>query len=549
MKTMIRPSACASVALVILLLTGSTAAVAQETGPVTVAEKSGYTQTSLYKDVIQYIHELQGMTSLMRLEYMGHSAEGTPLPLLVIGDPLPADPCQMKNDDRLVLYFQANIHAGEVEGKEASLMLIRDLLLKEKPEFWDRIILLVAPIFNPDGNDKLGHNRRDNGPELAGIRYNGMNLDLNRDGLKQESPELAAFTEGVFNRWDPALFVDCHTTNGSYHTEPVTYLWPLNPNGSAEITSYVRDKLLAWVDTNLEKKYGILSIPYGNYRNMMKPEEGWTPAGPEPRYLVNYVGLRNRLSILLENYAYADFKTRVNGNYHFLLSVLQYCYDHANEIKQLVKKADRTTVAWGLNPARADSFATAFTLKPLGRDITIHGYAMEQYTDAQGRQRYRKSDNQVDYKVPLWHLWDKSACVTRPRAYLISVADQPLLHNLLQHGIEVQRLLEPATLTVESFKVSEVKAADRSYQGHYLNKLSGTVSREEKEFPAGTLFIRTAQPLGNLVVYLLEPQSDDGLFVWNFFDRYLSRQWGRGQITAPVYKLYDEAHLVTETVR
>ena len=131
----------------------------------------------------------------------------------------------------------ANIHAGEVEGKEASLMLIRDIALGKFSGLLDSQVLLFIPIFNADGNDKLGHNRRDLGPELAGVRYNGQNLDLNRDYLKLESPEVQALV-GLFSAWDPVLTVDMHTTNGSYHREPVTYSTLLNPNSDRKLARF-----------------------------------------------------------------------------------------------------------------------------------------------------------------------------------------------------------------------------------------------------------------------------------------------------------------------
>ncbi|MBN2416742.1 hypothetical protein JXO52_12920 [bacterium] len=519
-----------------------------QTGPLTRAEASDYLETSLYKDVMDFISELQLLTPHVRVEMMGRSAEGRPIPLLIIGDPLPASPADLRLDGRLPVYFQANIHAGEVEGKEAVLMLIRDILLAEKRPYLDNIVLLVAPLFNADGNEKLGHNRGDNGPELAGIRYNGMNLDLNRDGMKQESPELAALTLNVLNRWDPAVMVDCHTTNGSYHEEPVTYVWPLNPNGDMGIIEYMRSTMLPEIDKNLGKKYKTLSIPYGNFMSWDDPEKGWSPAGPEPRYLTNYIGLRNRMAILLENYSHADFRTRVRGNYHFLRSVLDFCDQHHATIDAVLKNADETTIRRGVSPGPADSIAISFSQNILGDNITILGYEMEEFTDQRGRQRTRPSERKRAYSVPLYHDWTKNACVARPAAYLISCPDPSVLQNLLQHGIIVETLTDTVTLTVESFEVQSLNPGDTPFQGHYINNIKGTSQMEEVRFAAGTYFITTAQPLGNLVTELLEPRGGDGLVAWNFFDRYLSRQWGRQATKAPVYKLYSPVNLAKQAV-
>ncbi|MCP4452805.1 MAG: M14 family metallopeptidase, partial [Planctomycetes bacterium] len=345
----------------------------------------------------------------------------------------------------------ANIHAGEVEGKEAVQMLARDMLLGDKQTFLEGLIVLITPIFNSDGNEKLGHNRRDKGPELAGVRHNGLMLDLNRDGIKLESPEVKAMVSTILNQWDPALFVDCHTTNGSYHDEPVTYGWPLNPNGDGDIIRFMRDDMMPRVDQDLEQSYKTLSIPYGNFVDPHQPEKGWVSSDPQGRYLTNYVGLRNRLSILLENYSYADFKARVWGNYHFLLSVLQYCQENRGAIKTLLAEADQRVVLKGLNPAQAGGFGLDYAQKALGRTVDILGYEHDPYTDARGRKRVRKTDTKRVYTCPLLYDWTLKRTVRRPPGYVVTVNDPWVVANLKQHGLLVERLKESVELTVESF--------------------------------------------------------------------------------------------------
>ncbi len=509
-----------------------------EQKPLTVAESSGFTATSRYKDVIEFIGELQKQSSLIRVESLCISAEGRGVPLLVVGKPVPSSPLDLKYSNRAVIYIQANIHAGEVEGKEASLMLIRDILLGNNVPFLDNLVILVAPIFNPDGNEKISpENRRSqNGPrEGVGVRYNGQNLDLNRDAMKLESPEVRGLVQNVLNRWDPVLLVDCHTTDGSYHEEPVTYVWGLNPNGDPSIIEYMRSKMMPLIARNLREKYKVLSIPYGNFIDPGNPEKGWRPAGPQPRFITNYVGLRNRLSILDENYTHADFKTRVWGAYYFLRSILEYCDKHKDKILQLVKSADQKTIQRGMCPSKKDSFAVEYDLKPLKDKITISGY--------------KKTDQKKIYKLPYFCDYVPRKSVRFPYGYLIPLSVPEIENKLLQHGITVEKLIMPATLRVESFYLKEVKASERLFQGHHLNSVKGKYVVEKKDFPPGTLFISTAQPLANVAAYLLEPESDDGLIAWNFFDRYLFLEWRRKPENCPVYKLLEPAKLVKETVK
>ena len=520
--------------------------------PLTVAEASNFTATSRHADVMKFIKELQLQSSLLRVETLCISSEGRPVPLLVIGNPLPSSPMALHRDKRTVIYIQANIHAGEVEGKEASLMLARDIILKEKPPFLDKLVILIAPIFNADGNEKIAPNNRRGqvGPEQGvGIRYNGQNLDLNRDGMKQESPEVQGLVRNVLLRWDPVLLIDCHTTNGSYHQEPVTYVWGLNPNGDTSIIKYMREKMMPSIRTNLEKKYNVLSVPYGNFMDRKDMEKGWRPSGPQPRYLTNYIGLRNRMAILNENYSYADYKTRVLGCYYFLISTLEYCYNNKDGIVELISKADQKTVLRGMNPTENDTLALEYDVKPLEKKIIVRGYEMESIPQEKGRARMRRTDKKRNYSVPYFVDFVPKRSIRFPYGYLIPVSVPGVIEKLLQHGIMVEKITEPVKLEVESFQLKEIKPATRLYQGHYMNSVKGEYSIVQKEFPEGTLFISTAQPLGSLAAYLLEPESDDGLFVWNYFDRFLASQWRRGPQAAPVYRVMKPVNLVKENIR
>jgi hypothetical protein len=536
----------------LLLLPGLPVCVAAQLAPLTIAESSDYTATSRFADVIDFVKALQRQSPLIRVETLCTSAEGRKVPLLVIGDPPPSSPAELKHDDREVVYFQANIHAGEVEGKEAAMMLARDILQGKTPPYLEKLVILIAPIFNADGNEKISPNNRPRqvGPEQGvGIRYNGQNLDLNRDGMKLESPEGLGLVRNVLIRWDPMLFLDSHTHNGSYHQEPVTWTWGLNPNGDTTLLEYMADTMMPAVNQRMREQYNTLVLPHGDFMDARNPEKGWVPLGPEPRYLSNYVGLRNRLSILNEQYPYVDFKGRVHGCYNLFLSVLDYCQAHRDEIAGMLKAADRNTIARGLNPTDGDGFIVEYGREPIRDRFTILGYELDITEQEGGRPRIRPTEIKKTYaNVPYYARYTKQRTVPFPRAYLIAVPDTTILQKLMQHGIMVEQLIEPASLTVESFTVTDITPSERINQGHYTNSIQGSYSLEQHVFPAGTFIVNTAQPLANVAAYLLEPESDDGLIVWNYFDRYLGLQWGSGPSTYPVYKLHEPANLVKETL-
>ena len=511
----------------------------------TVAESSDYTKTSLYDDVMNFLYQVQRKSDRVRILPLATSSEGRMVPLVVLSTDKVERPGDLATCGKPAVLIMANIHAGEVEGKEASLMLIRDIALGRFAGLLDTQVLLFIPVFNPDGNDKLGHNRRDLGPELAGVRFNGQNLDLNRDYMKLESTEVSALV-GLFNSWDPVLTVDMHTTNGSYHREPVTYSTQISPNCDKALSGYMWQKFFPFVARTLKTVYGYDSVPFGDFVEDEFPEKGWISDAVEARYGQNYVGLRNRFSVLNENYSYADFKTRVLGCFSFLRAILDYCEERREEIRGLVRDADERTVRAGNAPTAADGFALEVEVKPLPEKITVRGYEMEIIPREGTWPEIKKTDKEKTYVLPYFADYVPKRTVRRPYAYLVAPADPDVVAALRRHGLAVERLTAPARLDAEAFKITALKAAARPYQGHWTSDIKGDYLPETRTFEPGTLVVRTGQPLGRLACYLLEPASDDGLFYWNAFDRYLVPQWGRGFETCPVFRLVESAALETE---
>jgi hypothetical protein len=125
----------------------------------------------------------------------------------------------------------------------------------------------------------------------------------------------------------------------------------------------------------------------------------------------------------------------------------------------------------------------------------------------------------------------------------------PAITGLLKvHGIKIEQLAADSRLEVQQFDIIDLKGSTRLNQGHYTNSITGKFSDGLVTFPAGTLVVRTAQPFGNVAAYLLEPQSNDGMVFWNFFDRYLVPQWGQGYNQYPVYKVLNKTEIKTKPV-
>ncbi len=528
-----------------------TACLHAQNALLTIAEKSGFESTSNYADVQHFIKELTKKSKNIRVETIARTIEGRDVPLMIIGNPLPQSPDDLVHDKRMVVYIQANIHAGEVEGKEASQMLARDLVSGLNDEILKKIVVLICPNFNPDGNESISTQNRthQNGPENGvGLRYNGQMLDLNRDAIKLESPEMQGLIRNVIRKWDPSVMVDCHTTNGSYHEEPVTFTWMMNPAGSRELINYMRDNMMPSVSGILSDKYKVLNCFYGEFTDLKNPENGWISYASEARYLTNYIGVRNRLAILNENYVYADYKTRVLGSYSLLHSILEYSASNSDEIKTMLKKVDLQTINRAENLAVPDSFPIEYKVKPTPENIKIKAYEVDVVTDSNGKEHLHKSDRKKLVNAPYLADYFATRSISLPYAYLIKLYDPAVANLLVKHGIKVEKLTRSVTLEVESFKITDLKPSERLNQGHYTNAVKGLMEKDTVEFPVGTYVVQMNQPLANLVAYMLEPQTNDALILWNFFDRYLVPQWGRGYNDYPVYRLLKNTDLSTSPV-
>ncbi|MCP4708750.1 MAG: M14 family metallopeptidase, partial [Planctomycetes bacterium] len=340
--------------------------------PVTRAEKSDYQETSLYADVIEFLETLQIKGAPIAVEYIGESPEGKRIPLVIASRPMVAGPAEARRSGRPIVYLQANIHAGEVEGKEATLMLLRDFAREAVGEgMLDEIVLLTTPIYNIDGNEKISENNRrgQNGPLAVGVRSNGQGLDLNRDGIKAASNEMQAVLKHVYTKWDPDAIIDLHTTNGSRHGYQLTYAPAQYPNLDEGVEKFNRDKLLPTVRKRLQDEHDIQVFDYGNTsrgRGEMPQQVTWRTFGCEPRYVSNYAGARNRIGVLSETVTYVPFDNRVRVAYHFVRMVLDEIRINKEEVVRLMRQADNRVIDWGLHPERAPELGVAFTMDNRG---------------------------------------------------------------------------------------------------------------------------------------------------------------------------------------
>src|SRR5256885_3397567 len=311
--------------------------------PQTTAERTNYAATSSTADVGAFLDSIALAGAPVRVSEMGSSALGKPIYFVIAQDRTVTPPGEAAASGKVVGYLQATIHGGEVEGKDAVLALLRELAGARRG-LLRTLVILVAPDYNPDGNDALGpqavNRSEQSGPALIGQRADGKNLDLNRDYFKAEAPETRASLARVYTTWDPALMVDLHTTDGTLHGYQLTYAPPLDPNGPAGPTAFVRDRMLPVLRKTLQDKYHEPIFDYGNV-DTSQAQRSWDSYAPLGWYGTNYVGLRGRMAILSEAYSHADFQTRVQVTHDFLVEILDYAALHGDEIRRLEREADR----------------------------------------------------------------------------------------------------------------------------------------------------------------------------------------------------------------
>jgi dipeptidyl aminopeptidase/acylaminoacyl peptidase len=478
----------------------------------TVAEKSAYKATSRHADVVDFCQQLAKRSPLIRLGELGTTFEGRKLPLVILADPPVATPEEAAKSNKLVVFAFGNIHAGEVDGKEALMMLARDLAeAPEKPLLKD-LILVFAPIFNADGNERMARTNRPGqvGPEEGmGIRTNAQGFDLNRDFIKLESPEDRALAR-FLTRWNPALTLDLHTTNGSHHRYLITYDGPRNPACDPRLVALARDQLLPDAGRQLEKRSGYHSFTYGNFAWNYTV---WEPYPAEPRYSTQYIGLRNRLAVLVESYSYAPYRERIFASRDFTRACLEFMAENRDKVRQVLRAVEDTTVRGSDGPKPDEKIALRHKLAPAPEQVTVLGYE-EELKDG----RRVATDKSKDYKVQFLDRTEATLSVGRPYAYLFPARFTQAVETMQRHGITVEELREDIVLDVQVYRIDKVARAARTYQKHNAVTVEATPRKDSRRVPAGTVLVRTGQPLGTLAAYILEPQAEDGLCTWNYFD-------------------------------
>ena len=524
----------------------------------TISERSGFVKTGRYDEVIALCAEFQkAYPAAVRCVQFGRSPEGRPMLALIASRTGALNAKEARRRGLPVTLIQGGIHAGEIDGKDAGFLALREALDgKAAPGALDKQVLVFVPVFNVDGHERFGRWNRPNqrGPEEMGWRTTAQNLNLNRDYAKADAPEMHAML-GLVNEWDPIAYIDLHVTDGakfehdiSIEVEPVRSGDPgLRQPGSA-----LRDSVLADLAAQ-----GSLPLPY--YPSFVitdDPSSGFMAGVSAPRFSTGYFQLRNRFGMLVETHSWKDYPTRVRITRNTIVSVLAQIGRHGAEWLKLAREADLRATALGGQPVPLDYITTEAK-----RMVEFRGY---EYTRTPSEisgalmTRYDESKPQI-WKVPLRDEVKPGITVIAPAGgYLVPSAHAAWISEKLKlHGVEY-RVLQASMdqAQVEAFHASKSKFEAQSFEGHQRLTLEGEWSLEKRDVAPGALFVPIAQAKSRLVMALLEPRAPDSFAAWGelnnafeqkeYMEDYVAEEVARAQLAADPALAAEFARMIKE---
>ena len=492
----------------------------------TEVEASGFVSTPTYDETLDFLRRLErALPGRMRLTSFGASAAGRPLPLVVLSADGAFTPEAARRLGKPIVLIQSGIHAGEIDGKDATLLILRDLALGRSFPGLDEATVLFAPIYNPDGHERTSpHNRpNQNGPREMGFRTTAAGFDLNRDHLKLDTVEARALI-GLVNAWRPHLHVDNHVTDGSDHAWVIGLSWAEAPQAPAPVD--------AWLAAHMPAVRAAMAAaghpngPYVDLRDELDPTKGFGSWVGPPRFSSAYFPLRNRPSILVETLSYKPYRDRVLATRDFLLALLAEIGKDPAALVRAVDEAEARTVALGRPDAAPSEVVVRFEESPESEPVRFPVYAWSVApSKVTGEPVLRFESGTVrEIEVPWTRKAKVALALPRPRGYLVLPGWPAIEERLRGHGLRVETLTAPAELEVEAARLSGADFADFTYQGRTAVQFTTERAKERRQVPAGALWVPADQPDFEVAVQLLEPDAPDSLAAWGILSSVFERK-------------------------
>lgn len=471
-------------------------------------------QSATYQEAIAYYHLLSQRYNKIKAVPFGTTDSGFPLHEIIIDKDMVFDPGVSKSSGKAVLMINNAIHPGEPCGVDASMMLSRELLENQKwAELLNHTVVVIIPFYNISGGLNRGSHSRanQNGPEEYGFRGNAQNLDLNRDFIKADTKNAESFNK-LFNKWDPDVFIDNHTSNGADYQYVITLIATQKDKLQKDISKYMTREMLPELYKGM-KNDGYEMTPYVFSRET--PDEGIAGFLDLPRYSSGYAALHHTISFMPETHMLKPFKDRVWSVLFFMKHMLTHMEEHHGEIIKVRNKgrkeyasAKKHDLNWTLDFDETD-------------EIEFKGYeAGYKESKVTGQSRlYYDRDKPYAKKIPFYNTYKSTATIKKPKAYIIPQAYRKVIERLKWNNVVMERVESDTLIDVVQYKIDNYESRKSPYEGHYLH-YNVDVTPEEKEMliRKGDYVIYTGQDKDRYVIETLEPQAPDSFFAWNFMD-------------------------------
>ncbi|MCD4746219.1 MAG: M14 family metallopeptidase [Bacteroidales bacterium] len=509
---------------------------AQDSEWLTYYEKSGFKKTPRYKETIDYCKKLEKNSPWVHFTNFGKSPQGRDLPLLIIDRNSNFSPKAVHSSGNVILLIQAGIHPGEIEGKDAGLMFIRDIVINKKYSYLlEHITILFIPIFNVDGHERFGPNNRinQNGPEEMGWRVTAQNLNLNRDYLKADTPEMQFWIK-FFNKWLPDFFIDCHTTDGADYQYVLTYALEIYGNMDPDLTKWQKEVYLKYIELKMDES-GSPIFPYISFRQWHNPKSGIISGVSPPMISQGYTALQNRLGLLIETHMLKPYKPRVDATYKMLKYSAELLNMEYQNLKELVKKADKFVES-------KDFRVNEFTVKYENNynDSIIVEFLGIEYdaveSDLTDGTWFQYKDNPKTFQLAMFNNPQASVKVKLPEAYIIPPEWTRVIERLELHGINYSKLKKAQIIKVKSYKFRNYNWRTTPYEGRQIiTQLDYDEIEEEREFPSGSVIVDMNQRTARIIAHILEPKASDSFISWGFFNSiFEQKEYGENYVMEKV---------------
>src|SRR5688572_24536717 len=481
----------------------------------THAEVTDYRETPNYDDTVAYARRLAHASPAIEYHGFGFSGQGRELPLVIASETGTFTPDAAKAEGKAIVLIQACIHSGEPDGKDAGFALLRDIAITEAAAgILTNVVLLFIPIYNTDGHERsTPYNRiTQNGPESMGWRTTATYQNLNRDYMKADTPETRAWLR-LWNEWSPDLFIDCHVTDGADYRCNITY--------HHEHHAGVDDAVLEWERDVFDDKVARATEAAGNviswYLEFIDNRDltlGTRDFNGSPRFSTGYVPLRNRPAILIETHMIKDYRSRVIGTYDFLRAALTEVNNDAERLLRVGREADQRTVeaSNGLYPL---SFELTDESTPF--ELKAFEYVTEE-SEVSGDLRVIYGREPLDLTIPMYDKFRVTAAVAPPLHYVIPAQWWEPIDILKEHGVRHKTLATWTPIEVESYRFVNVAWPSGPFEGRHMPRFDVERVSEVRQFPPGSMVVPVAQPLGKVILNLLEPEAPDSFARWGFFN-------------------------------